>query len=612
MIKYDIIVVGGGHAGIEACNSGSKLKKNILLITNKIEEIGKISCNPSIGGVGKGQLVREIEIFGGIMPKAADYACTFFKTLNASRGFAVRSTRMQIDKYKYSLLTRYFLKKIKNLKILQDNVNNILIKKNKIIGIITKSGLKILCECLILTTGTFLGSKTFCGNITKKECRDNEDYNTDLYKRIKDIIPGISKFKTGTPPRIDKNTVDYSKVKLQKNEKKINYFSLFNIPLKNNLLNCWQTCTSKDTKDIISKNISKSSMYNGILKSPGPRYCPSIEDKIFRFPNNPIHNIFLELESSCTNEMYLNGLSNSFDNETQYKIVKSISGLKNAFIMKFGYSIEYYFFNPIYLKRTLESSLIKNLFLAGQINGTTGYEEAASQGLIAGVNASRLIDNKKPLILKKKKSYIGILIKDITTNKLTEPYRMFTSRSENRILMREDNVIERLLNKSKKFKLISNKKYFKLIKFYNISINVIKKSKKIYLKKSSIFEVVKNTKINIEYFIDSNKFNIYLFKKKKINNIFFLNYINAEIKYSYYKKKSIKENKLFKNINFKIPLDFDFSKIKGLTSEFLEKVKKNKIKDFYCLKYIECITPTALYAIKNYFLKNYFKNKNMI
>lgn len=592
--NFDVIVVGGGHAGIEASYVCSKLQKNTLMITNKIEEIGKISCNPSIGGVGKGQLVREIEIFGGLMSKITDLSCTFSKTLNISKGYSLRSTRIQVDKYNYIFHANNLLRKQKKLTIIQGTVTNLLINNKKIIGVCLNYNTKLFSNCVILTTGTFMNNKIYIGNFVSKN-HDNE-----LFDNLKKIIPNYKKFKTGTPPRIDQRTINYDDLKEQKND--YNEFSFFNKKRKKKFFKCWVTKTTNETRDIVTKNIKFSSMYNGIIKSKGPRYCPSIEDKYIRFPHNRYHNIFLEKESIYTNEIYPNGISTSFSYFFQLKIVNSIKGLEKAKIIRPGYAIEYNYFDPKNLKKNLESKFVENLFLAGQINGTTGYEEAASQGFYAGINCVKKIEKKKPFYLKKENSYIGVLIDDITRKKIEEPYRMFTSRTADRMFIREDNVIERLLEKSYKNNLLKKKEYEKLKKKLNYLNSIIRKTKK----KKKIY---KNNRISIFNLIKKYNFKISYFKKKlnfKIKKKIFYNYINAKIKYKCYYNRFKKEKKVInKKINFKIPKDFNFNDIKGLSNEFLEKIQNRKISNIKDIYKINCITPTNVFIIKNFFIKKF-------
>ncbi|MGX7589625.1 FAD-dependent oxidoreductase [Candidatus Vidania fulgoroideorum] len=579
-MKYDIIVIGGGHAGIEACNICSKLGKKTLLITEKINEIGKLSCNPSIGGVGKSQIVKEIDILGGVMGKIADKSCRFIKVLNTSKGLASRSTRIQVDKYLYSKISLKFLSEKKNLFILQEKLIDICIKNNSINYVVTEN-FKISCSCLIITTGTFLGYK-----ILKKNKKRN---NLSLYKKMKNIFQGISKFKTGTPPRVDEKTIDYENIKFENSDKN-KYLSFFG-KKRYPIFKSYITSTSLKTREIVLKNINKSYVYKKKLFTKGPRYCPSFEDKIFKYSNKK-HNIFLEKESKYSSEVYLNGLSNSFDFKTQQKIVNSIKGLEKSFIMSYAFSIEYYFFNPFFLKNNLETK-IDNIFFAGQINGTTGYEEAACQGLYAGINACFKIDNKKPFILSEKKSYIGLLIKDITSDNIKEPYRMFLNRSKYRLNLREDNVINRLSKKSYKNKLINKKKYIIFKKIIDRENEIIEFCKKKKYKKKYIYEIIKNTKISIKYFYNNNFFSF-----KFLNNFF--DFVDSEIKYSEYLKRSEKENIKIKK-NFILPKNFKIFDLKFLPKEILEKSKGMIFKNFHDFYKIPHIKHTTMLSIMYFF-----------
>ncbi|XAO72515.1 MAG: tRNA uridine-5-carboxymethylaminomethyl(34) synthesis enzyme MnmG [Candidatus Vidania fulgoroideorum] len=549
-MKFKVIIVGGGNAGIEASNICSKISSKILLITNNIDNIGKLSCNPAIGGIGKSQLVKEIDIFGGLMGSIADISCNNSRILNTSKGYSVRSTRIQVDKYLYPLEIKKKLTKIENLTIIQENLKKILIKNNKVIGILTENKTVIKCNSVILTVGTFMRNKIFSGKKCYKNSRDNENYYNKISKYLNKYIPGINRFKTGTPPRINKNTINYKILKKQINTKE-SYFSLINNKKINNKLDCWITNTTKKTKNYIIKNIKKSSIYSGKLKYKGPSYCPSIEDKFIKFNKKKQHKIFLEEESIYSNEIYPSGLSTSFDIKSQKEIVNSVKGLENSIITRYGFAISYDYFNPKYLKKTLESKYINGLFMAGQINGTTGYEEAAAQGIYAGINAIRYIKQTKPFYLNRNHSYIGILIDDIVKKGIKEPYRMFTSRAENRINIREDNVIDRLLEISFKNKFINKNKYKKLKnikKNLNKIITITKKSNIKYGKnKTNLFNLIKNNKnIDIKYIFKKKLIkNTKIYKKlKKYSKSNIENYINSEIKYYPYIKKNIKNKKV--------------------------------------------------------------------
>ncbi|MGX7585931.1 tRNA uridine-5-carboxymethylaminomethyl(34) synthesis enzyme MnmG [Candidatus Vidania fulgoroideorum] len=599
MKEYDIIIVGGGHAGIEASNVCCKMGLNTLLITNSIDSIGKLSCNPSIGGVGKSHLVSELDAMGGIMPLVADKSGLNFKLLNTSKGKAVRSTRIQVDKKLYSQLVLKNLIKSNRLHILQQNVKDILISKGKVYGVLLEFDFKILCSSIVIASGTFLGCKVSVGSKKKELSRDNEKYVSNLSEKLSEYIKGISKFKTGTPPRVNINTINLNLLKCMKNDYPLPFFHKRPKHIKKGDF-CWITKTNDDTRKIIVENIKKSSMYNGLVKAIGPRYCPSIEDKIFRFPSNRNHTVFLELESNSSNEVYVGGLSTSFDFETQYKIINSIKGLKDSVITRFGYSIEYFFFNPKYLKKTLESKFVSGLFMAGQVNGTTGYEEAAVQGLVAGINSSNLVKGNKPLIPCKKLTYIGILINDITKNGVKEPYRMFTSRATNRIMMRQDNSIYRINRFCFLSGLKSKSDYLKIKNEHKACLNFIKKSKNIHIKykgnRKSLFNIMLNNELDIEILL-SNKYISFYIKKIGIFNFRMLNYIDSEIKYmGYYKKLvNLKVKDKFKKVNFE--------KVNNLSNETRENIRKYKVNCFLDLKKIKNLNSSCLENIKNYIKK---------
>ncbi|QSW37933.1 tRNA uridine-5-carboxymethylaminomethyl(34) synthesis enzyme MnmG [Candidatus Vidania fulgoroideae] len=604
MIKeYHVVIIGGGHAGVEASNICSKLGLKTLLITNSIDNISKISCNPSIGGVGKSQIVSEINAVGGIMPRIADKSGLNFKTLNTSKGKSVRSTRIQVDKYIYSRCSKFEILKNRNLNIIQQDVIDINIKKGRVTGVVLNFGYIVNCYSAIITSGTFLNCKVFIGSKTIKSSRDNENNSSPLSNKLRYYINGIGSFKTGTPPRIDSRTIDFSKLKEIKSDIPIPFFH----KKRNNVSlipSCWEGSTNLKTEYVVRSNINKSSIYGGILNSIGPRYCPSIEDKYIRFPHNRRHTIFLELECRYGNEVYLGGLSTSFDFLTQYKLVRSVVGLERSLITRFGYSIEYDFFNPKYLKKSLESKYVNGLFLAGQVNGTTGYEEAAAQGLVAGINCNSYIKDIQPIYFNHNESYIGILIKDITSNGISEPYRMFTSRAKNRIKMRQDNSRYRLNDFLFSNKLIK-RKGFNAIKNKELICNdFITYSKSVYVKYKGIKE-------SLYKLILANKENTSIFMKKPIISKSIRNFglrisfsmfdfIESEIKYrGYYKHKSdtITHLDLRKVI--------DFNKVKNLSNETREKIIFNNVHSFYDLEKIKNIRYTCLESVRNYIRKHH-------
>ncbi|VFP85531.1 tRNA uridine-5-carboxymethylaminomethyl(34) synthesis enzyme MnmG [Candidatus Erwinia haradaeae] len=614
---FDIIVIGGGHAGTEASMAAARIGKRTLLLTHNIETLGQLSCNPAIGGIGKGHLVKEIDALGGLMAKAIDRAGIQFRILNASKGPAVRATRAQADRLLYRQVIHSALKNQPNLLVLQQAVENLLIKNNHVIGVLTEIGMKFRAKAVVLTTGTFLDAKIHIGKKSYKGGRAGDPSSNALACHLRELALRISRLKTGTPPRIDAKSINVNIMQPQYGHVPLPVFSfLGKISQHPQQIPCYITHTNEKTHDIIRRNLHRSPIYNGSIESIGPRYCPSIEDKIIRFSDRHSHQIFLEPEGLNSNEIYPNGISTSLPFDVQIDMIRSIEGMDNAVITRPGYAVEYDFFNPCDLKKTLESKYIHGLFLAGQINGTTGYEEAAAQGLLAGLNAGQFLDGRNGWAPRRDQAYLGVLVDDLCTRGTTEPYRMFTARAEYRLMLREDNADLRLTAIGRKLGLVDDIRWSHLNKkIENIEkerqrlreTRVFPNAKDIsqinaimngdLIKETNCEELLRRPEVTYQKLMQLNKLGPFLSDTQATEQI------EIQIKYEGYIFRQQQEiNKHIKNENTPIPIHIDYNQIKGLSNEALVKLTYHRPESIGQASRISGITP-AIISILLIFLK---------